>query len=89
MTFNAKTSPHPFVTMDDIHQLFSNIIEISSYNNELLSQLKERVDNWHTHQKLGDIFVTMVFINYKFFDQIQSLTINVGTIFIVIYLLLQ
>ena len=60
LLFNTKTSPHPVLSVDEVNKIFSNIKEVYTYNSELLAQLKDRVDNWHIHQRVGDIFARMV-----------------------------
>ena len=41
--------------------IFSDIETIYNFNRSLLGRLEERVGNWSQHQKLGDIFVDIVF----------------------------
>jgi hypothetical protein len=42
--------------------IFSDIQTIFTFNESLLKRIEERVGNWSQHQKLGDIFVDIVFI---------------------------
>lgn len=48
------------ISPSHIKNIFSNIIMIRSYNEQLLSRLEERMSNWFSSgQKLGDIFLEM------------------------------
>ena len=51
-----------FISMEEIHSIFSNVKEVYNYNSTLLSSFASRVENWHPHQKIADIMLEMVFL---------------------------
>jgi len=48
------------LTKEDVKNIFGNIRIILTYNQELLSNVRERVENWGDETLIGDIFVRMV-----------------------------
>jgi len=46
-----------YISNENISAIFSNIEEIYEKNNEFLSYLKPRIENWNIDSTLGDIFV--------------------------------
>jgi len=55
----AETEVMPQRTKAEIHSIFSNIEQILPINKHLLEAVRQRVDNWHENQLLGDIFLKM------------------------------
>ncbi|KYQ90374.1 pleckstrin (PH) domain-containing protein [Tieghemostelium lacteum] len=59
LLWNAKYSPTPYLTLENISTIFSTISEVYVFNKELLKRLKERAEAWDHRQKVGDIFVSL------------------------------
>ena len=47
-----------------VHDIFYQIPEICSLHEKFLQHVSARVDKWSTEQKIGDVFVNTVSINY-------------------------
>lgn len=58
--WNAKVSPNPFLTTDQINVIFSTIGGIITFNRALLEKIRERVETWSPTQLIGDVLCTMV-----------------------------
>lgn len=57
----ATENPHPPLTIDQVHTIFSEILTIYNYNTHFLQKLEERMksNNNHSNLVLGDIFLSI------------------------------
>jgi len=56
-------SAAPFITKQQIRNIFSDVEVILNLTRVVLQELKERVNNWNIHGQVGDIFVKLVRIS--------------------------
>jgi hypothetical protein len=49
-------SPNPFVTVQEVAAIFSNIELILNVNKELLANLEKKISAWSNEQCIGDVF---------------------------------
>jgi hypothetical protein len=57
---SVASSMSPILTHDELNKIFSNVEGILSLSEELLNSLKERLKNWNTQQRIGDVFLKLV-----------------------------
>lgn len=77
-----SNSQKPMMSIEEFKSIFSSLDIIKSYNEQLLSNITPRIENWSPTQKIGDIFVEMagflkVYTNYvsNYSHAIQTLGI--------------
>jgi hypothetical protein len=63
LIWNAKVSPTPYLTMEQINSIFSTISEIFAFNQAFLDRIRERVNEWGPLQKIGDVFCNLVSVS--------------------------
>lgn len=63
----SRISSKPILNAQEIGVIFSNLDFITSINGELFQKLSGRILQWNPIQKIGDIFVEMVFFFSPFF----------------------
>lgn len=60
-----KSSEHnTLVDTNLMEEIFFQIPEILSHHETFLELLKERLSNWDSKQKIGDVFVECVSLDY-------------------------
>eukprot|EP01122_Echinamoeba_exundans_P007650 TRINITY_DN2399_c0_g1_i1.p1 TRINITY_DN2399_c0_g1~~TRINITY_DN2399_c0_g1_i1.p1 ORF type:complete len:704 (-),score=122.41 TRINITY_DN2399_c0_g1_i1:6-2117(-) len=55
----AIGTPNEILTKQEFNEVFPNVELIINLNKELLRMVQERIDQWHPHQKIGDIFLKL------------------------------
>ncbi|EGC34225.1 hypothetical protein DICPUDRAFT_153584 [Dictyostelium purpureum] len=55
----ATENPHPPLTLDQIHTIFSEILTIYNYNSHLLHKLEERIKDSSTILNIGELFISI------------------------------
>jgi hypothetical protein len=63
MVLAAETELLPNILKEDVKNMFANVAHLLPINKVLLESIEQRVNNWTPSQKIGDIFVKMVFIS--------------------------
>ena len=54
-------TPKMVISRESVRRLFSDVLEvITSFNTQLLDQLKNRLVNWSDTQMMGDVFLELV-----------------------------
>jgi hypothetical protein len=61
---------HPLISAEEVRILFSNLEIIYAYNSILLEGLRGRMNSWSSQQKIGDIFLSMVFDHFVSFTSV-------------------
>lgn len=52
--------PQKLITKDNVRVIFSEIEVIANYSNHMLKIFKQRIENWHPNQLVGDVFLRIV-----------------------------
>ncbi|CAG5115277.1 unnamed protein product, partial [Candidula unifasciata] len=53
----TETLGHPVVPTETLNKILDYLPQLQNFNEDLLKDLKERIENWETNPRLADIFV--------------------------------
>jgi len=79
LTIRSQCSSSP-ITLDQVREIFSAIIEIHNFHVLLLQRLDERYKNWSQTEKIADIFIDIIHFLKMYTQYVNNYNLALNTL---------
>jgi len=79
LTFRSQCSSSP-ITLDQVREIFSAVIEIHNFHVLLLQRLDERYKNWSQTEKIADIFIDIIHFLKMYTQYVNNYNLALNTL---------